>query len=116
MLGEKRLDGRGTAAANTAARNIGDGDPKSVAGFDVVIGGKLLVGENEDAGPGRSAIGFVQPNGRAGQQTAELHLKKRQTRGESRVAKTTLKAGGGGRCLRRGFQGELGKRTAVRNS
>ena len=60
MIRKKRFDGDAGAAIAAAARHVGDGDAKRVAGFDVVVGGHIVVGENKNAGTSRSAIGLIE--------------------------------------------------------
>jgi len=106
MISKERLDGDAGAAIAAAARHVGDGDAKRVAGFDVIVGCHIVVGENEDARASRSVSGLIEFYGGAGEEPAELHLEKRDARRESRVAEAAFYAGAGD--FGGGFDGETG--------
>ena len=64
MIREKRFDGDAGAAIAAATRHVGDSDAKCVAGFDVVVGGHVVVGENENAGASRGTVGLIEFHGK----------------------------------------------------
>ena len=66
MIREKRFDGDAGAAIAAAARHVGDGDAKRVAGFDVVVGRHVVVRENENARTGGSAVSLIEFHSGAG--------------------------------------------------
>ena len=95
VIGEERFDGDAGAAIAAAARHVGDGDAKRVAGFDVVVRGHVVIGENENARTSRGAVGLIEFYGGTSEQTAKLHFEKRDTRRESGIAEAALYARAG---------------------
>ena len=60
VLCKPRLDGFGAAVAGPPAQKIGNSDAQSLAGLDIVIGGEVGIGENEDSWADRRVIGFLE--------------------------------------------------------
>ena len=60
MIREQRFDGNACSATAAAPPDVGDGDAKRVASFDVIVGRHVVVGENEDAGPRGSTIRLIE--------------------------------------------------------
>ncbi len=56
MVGELGLEGIGAAAACAPAQQIGDGDPKSLASLDVIVGGEVRIAEQQNARTCGSAL------------------------------------------------------------
>ena len=104
MIREKRFDGDAGAAIAAAACHVGDGDAKRVAGFDVIVGRHIVVGQNENARTSRSAVGLIEFHGGTGEQTTKLHFEKRDARRESGIAEAALYARAGD--FGGGFDGE----------
>src|SRR5258707_3514348 len=111
VIGEERFDGDAGAAIAAAARHVGDGDAKRVASFDVVVGGHVVVGENEDAGASGSAVGLIEFHRGTGKQAAKLHFEKRDARRESGIAETAFYSRPG--SLTSGFYRNARNRAAV---
>src|SRR5579859_7081318 len=59
MIGETRLDGFRAAAAGGAAKKTANSDAQGLAGFDVVVGGKIGIAEKQHSGADWSAVGFI---------------------------------------------------------
>jgi hypothetical protein len=76
MLSELRLDGLTVAGRTT--KQLADGDTQSLTGFDVVIRGEIVVGENLDAGACGSMSSIVELSGAAREQAAEIHFELRE--------------------------------------
>ena len=93
MIGQKRFEIGVAAAGHAGASEAADGDAQSVAGFDVIVGGHVIVGEDENTGTGGSMGGFVEFDRRTCKQTAKLHFEKRKTRGQTGIAEAALDAG-----------------------
>jgi hypothetical protein len=74
MFRKARLDGLGAAATGCAAQKTSNRDGQGLARFDMIVGGKIGIAEQENAGTDGRAIGFVELEGSAGQQATELHL------------------------------------------
>ena len=104
MIGEQCFQIGIAAAGHAGARKSADRDAQGVAGFHMVVGSHVVVGEDEDAWPGGSMIGVIKFCGRTGEQTTELHFEQRKTGRKARVAETSLDAGGAG--IRHLFDGE----------
>src|ERR1700691_5813254 len=72
MLGEAgahwvTLNRRASAAAD-GAQQVGDADAQGLAGFDVVVGGLIGIGEQENAGAGWRGWRFFNRAGRGREQ------------------------------------------------
>lgn len=80
MLRQERFDGDAGAAIASTTRDVCDGNAKRIAGFDVVVGGHIVVGENEYAGASGSTVGLVEFHGCTGEETAKLHFEQGDTR------------------------------------
>ena len=93
VIGQKGFEIGVAAARHAGARQAADGDAQSVAGFDVIVGGHVIVGEDENTGAGGSMGGFVEFDRRTCEQTAKLHFEKRKTRGQTGIAEATFDAG-----------------------
>ena len=74
MIRKAWFDGLRTAAAAGTAQKTADGDAQRLAGFDIIVGGKIGIAEKEHAGTDGSEIGFAQLQWGASQQAAELHF------------------------------------------
>jgi len=93
VIRKQRFEIGVATTGHAGARKAADGDAQSVAGFDVIVGGHIVVGEDENTGADRSMGGFVKFDRRTGEQTAKLHFKKRETRSQTRIAEAALYAG-----------------------
>ena len=60
MIREARFDGLRTAAAGSTAQKTADGDAQRLAGFDIIVGGKIGITEKEHAGTDGCEIGFAE--------------------------------------------------------
>jgi hypothetical protein len=92
MFPELRLEGIGTTAACATTQKISYGNAQSLTGLDVVIAGKVGIGEDENTRANGSVIGFAKSHRRTGQQAAQLHFEKRQPGRETGVSGTAADA------------------------
>ena len=65
MVRKQRFDVDASPPVSGAARHIANCDAKRFASFDVIVGGHVVVGENEDTWAGWSAIRLIEFYGRA---------------------------------------------------
>jgi len=93
VVSKKRLEVSIAATRRSGTRKVADCDAQRVAGLDVVIRGHVVVGEDENARAGGSVSGIVEFDGRAQEESAKLHFKKRETRCEARVAEAAFDTG-----------------------
>jgi hypothetical protein len=114
VIGEQRLEVGVAAAGHTRTGEAADGDAQRVTGFDVVIGGHIVVGENENARANRSVGSIVEFSWRTCEQAAKLHFEKRETRSQAGITEAAFDAGGSG--LGNLFDGNARNGTAVHHT
>src|ERR1700682_3145068 len=76
MVRELRLERIGAAAACASPQQIGDGDAKRLASFDVIVRGEIRIAEQQNAWASRSALCGIQLQRGAAQKSAKLHFQK----------------------------------------
>src|SRR5690349_15484871 len=109
MLGQAGLDGIGAAAATgSIAQEARRSYAQSLARLNVVVGGKIGITQKQHAGTGGGAIRFVELQGRAGQQPAELHFQEREAGRKTWIAIATAHSS-------TGIRGDVGGQTARSN-
>jgi len=92
MVREFGLQSGIAASSRAAAGQMADGDTKGVARLDVIVGGEIVVGKDENAGASRRLVGLIQLGGRATQQATQLHFQERRPRGKAGVAEAAFYA------------------------
>ena len=76
MIGKLRLDGISAAARRASPQKIWNSNAQGLAGFHIVVAGKVGIAEQKHPRPRGSRRGLVERYRRTREQSSELHLEQ----------------------------------------